>query len=377
MGGMAAAAALLRHGFEVEIHERSSELGEVGAGLQMLPNAVKVLRALSLEEALKRDACEPQYWTSLKWDTGELRFRDPFTGAEAKYGARYYTAHRADLHKMLMSLVPAKHIHLDRRCVGATTDGGVAVASFADGSAVEADAVIGADGIKSAVRESLFGADAPRFTGQTGWRAMVPIDLVPRRVGPGKSVALDPTDFTGWIGPGGHVICYPIRRGELYNIFAGQVSDTWTDESWSLSSSREEMMAAFAGWNEALVGMLASLDGCFKWGIWDREPLASWTRDRVTLLGDAAHPMMPTLAAGAGIAMEDGYALARNLAAHRGDIAAGLAVYDAERVPRASRVQLQARVQFDNNKKNPAPPPLDRSWIFSHDATQPHVVSGV
>src|SRR5262245_40596504 len=271
----------------------------------MLPNAVKVLRGLGLEDALRRDACEPQYWTSLQWDTGALRFRDPFVGAQEKFGARYYTAHRADLHRMLLSLVPEAKLHLGRRCTGSETRGGVATATFARGPASEAHAVIGADGIKSAVRESLFGADTPRFTGQTGWRAMVPMDLVPRRVGPGKSVALDPNDFTGWIGPGGHVICYPIRRGELYNIFAGQVSDKWTDESWSLSSSREEMLEAFSGWNEALLGMLNSLPSCFKWGIWDREPLTTWTKERVSLLGDAAHPMMPTLAAGAGIAMED------------------------------------------------------------------------
>jgi salicylate hydroxylase len=370
IGGMTAAAALHQQGIAFDVYERASSLGEVGAGLQILPNAVKVLKALGLERELLRDACPLKNWTSLHWDTGALRFREPLLAGHADYGAPYLTGHRADMHAMLMSKVPSARIHLSAVCTSVETRGNTAVARFADGREVEGDAVIGADGIKSVVRETLFGADQPRFTGQMAWRAMVPIDKVPTRVGPDKSVVIDPLDYSGWIGPGGHVVCYPIRRGEIYNIFAGQVSEAWVEESWSVSVTREEMIAAFAGWNEAIISMLGNVDGCFKWGIYDRDPLTTWTKGRVTLLGDAGHPMMPTLAAGAGISIEDGYALARNLAAHRDDVVAGLAAYDAERVPRASRVQLQARQQFANNKKKPAPPPLDRSWIFAHDATK-------
>ena len=174
----------------------------------------------------------------------------------------------------------------------------------------------------------------------------------------------------GWIGPAGHVICYPISGGKLYNIFAGHNSDVWVDESWTVTSSREEMLAAFVGWNPALVAMLNNIERCFKWGIYDRDPLPGWTIGRVALLGDAAHPMMPTLAQGAAISIEDGYAIARNLAAHADDLVEALASYNRERVPRATRVQLQARAQFENNKKHPAPPPLDRSWIFTYDATR-------
>lgn len=376
IGGLAAAAALRWRGFEVQVHERATGLGEVGAGLQLAPNAVKVLRALGLEQALRRVSSEPATWVSLEWDDASLRFREPLLGGRgAEFGAPYLMAHRADLHRLLQGLVPESCIRLGAECVGASSSDRGAVARFADGSEAEGDAVIGADGIRSAIRQSLFGADAPRFTGQICWRAMVPIDRVPTEVGPGGSVHVGRGDYVGWIGPIGHVICYPIRAGTAYNIFAGRVSDAWADESWSVPSSREEMLEAYAGWNDALLGMFRRVENCFKWGIHDRDPLPTWTRGRVALLGDAAHPMMPTLAQGAAISIEDGYALARNLARHGADVLAGLAAYDAERAPRAGRVQLQARRQFENNRKVPAPPPLSRDWIFEHDATRDPGVS--
>jgi salicylate hydroxylase len=200
------------------------------------------------------------------------------------------------------------------------------------------------------------------------WRCLVPIDCVPTRIGPGKSVAIGHDEYVGWIGPDGHVICYPIRGGALYNIFAGHVSDDWVEESWSVPSSVEELLAGYRGWNEALLEMLSHVEHCYKWGIRDRDPLPRWTEGRVTLLGDAAHPMMPTLAQGAAITLEDAYALSRNLE-RCDDPVQGLAAYEAERRPRASKVQLQAREQFQNNRKSPAPPPLSRDWIFAHDAT--------
>jgi len=154
------------------------------------------------------------------------------------------------------------------------------------------------------------------------------------------------------------------------NIFAGRVSEDWVEEAWAVPSSREELLTAYAGWNEALLGMFQNVGDVFKWGIFDRDPLERWTRGRATLLGDAAHPMMPTLAQGAAISMEDGYVLARHLDRNRDDPAAALRAYEDERRPRASRVQLQARTQFENNRKKPAPPPLSRDWIFTYDAAR-------
>ena len=197
----------------------------------------------------------------------------------------------------------------------------------------------------------------------------MPIEYVPTHVGPQGSVRLSPEDYVGWIGPTGHVICYPIRGGELYNLFVGYVSEQWQEESWTAKSSKSEMFAALSGWNDALLKMLDNVGDVYKWGIYDREPLDRWTKGRVTLMGDAAHPMMPTLAQGASITIEDAYTLARNLARGADDPAQALKSYERERLNRARRVQLQAREQFQNNRKHPAPPPLSRDWIFEHDAT--------
>jgi 2-polyprenyl-6-methoxyphenol hydroxylase-like FAD-dependent oxidoreductase len=400
IGGLAAACALHEQGFEVHVYERAGELGEAGAGLQLGPNAVKVLRALGIEEQLRPLACEPANIVSVAWDDAHLRFREPLKATAApQFGAPYLTAHRADLHALLQAKLPADSIHLNTRCTKVSTFDGAAravepgsgpvsgartleklprwplaslasaaVATFADGREVEADIVVGADGINSAVRDSLFGAQPARYTQQMAWRCIVPIDCVPTDIGPGKSVKIGRDEYVGWIGPDGHVICYPIRGGELYNIFAGHVSEEWVEESWSVPSSVDELLSGYRGWNAALIEMFGQVRHCYKWGIRDRDPLARWTQGRATLLGDAAHPMMPTLAQGAAITLEDAYALARNLARHENPDE-GLQAYERERRPRASRVQLQAREQFQNNRKAPAPPPLSRDWIFAHDAT--------
>ncbi|MEA3026066.1 MAG: hypothetical protein QOF91_1351 [Alphaproteobacteria bacterium] len=364
LGGLAAAGALRRQGCEVVVYERAPALGEVGAGIQLGPNAVKVLRALGIEQALRPLASEPVNYVSLAWDDAHLRYREPLRAIyAAQFGAPYLMAHRADLHRLLCEGLPSDGVRLGARCTGVTSTDGTAVANFADGSQVEADVIVGADGINSTVRESLFGVQPVRFTQQMAWRCIVPIECVPTHVG------IDRDEYVGWIGPDGHVICYPIRGGALYNIFAGHVTDQWVDESWAVASSVDELLAGYRGWNPALLEMLSQVSDCYKWGIRDRDPLPRWTQGSVTLLGDAAHPMMPTLAQGAAISLEDGVALARNLALHRDDPARGLAAYEAERRPRASRVVLQAREQFQNNRKNPAPPPLSRDWIFAHDAT--------
>ncbi len=369
IGGVGAAGALHKLGCEVQLYERASDLGEVGAGLQIGPNGVKVLQALGLDT---RGAwvAEPVDTVSLAWDDGHQRFREPMKAtAVQKYGAPYICAHRADLHRLLQEKVPARAIHTDMRCTGVATHDGHAVATFSDGSEIEADIVIGADGIRSVVREALFGVTPARYTEQMAWRGIISRDDVPARVGPNKSVEISHMDYCGWIGPNGHVICYPIRGGELYNMFIGHVSPEWVDESWTAPSTTQDILNAHKGWNDALLEMLSKVGDIYKWGIYDREPLTQWTKGRVALLGDAAHPMMPTLAQGASITLEDSYAVARNIARQADDPLAGLKAYEHERLDRARRVQLQARQQFDNNRKVPAPPPLSRDWIFEHDAT--------
>jgi salicylate hydroxylase len=372
IGGLAAAVALRQRGIEVALYERASKLEEVGAGLQIGPNGVKVLRALGLEDELMRNAFEPLSIMSLTWDEGRLRFREPLKAvAREKYGAPYMTAHRADLHNLLRRAAGDAPLHLGANCLGAETVNDVAVARFADGTTTEADVVVGADGIRSAIRAQHFGADRPRFTEMMAWRAIVPMDCVPTRVGPGGAVTLERGEYFGWIGPNGHVICYPIGvKGDKLNIFGGHVTEQWVEESWSIPSSREELIAAKAGWNEALLGMFRHVEHVFKWGIYDRDPQSRWTAGRVTLLGDAAHPTMPTLAQGANMAIEDGYVLARNLTRHGDDVETALQAYVAERQPRTTWVTLKSREQFANNRKASPPPFVDRTWLFVSDVTR-------
>ena len=369
IGGLTAAVALRRRGFEVALYERSARLEEVGAGLQIGPNGVKVLRALGLEDELMRNAFEPFSIMSVTWDEGRLRFRQPLKDvSRQKYGAPYMTAHRADLHNLLRRTVGDAPLHLGANCIGADTVNGAAVARFADGSTAEADVIVGADGIRSAIRAQHFGADRPRFTEMMAWRAIVPMECVPTRIGPNGEVAVPHGEYFGWIGPNGHVICYPIGvKGDRLNIFGGHVTAQWVEESWSVPSSREELIAAKAGWNEALIDMFRHVEQVFKWGIYDRDPLPQWSRGRVTLLGDAAHPTMPTLAQGANMAMEDGYVLARCLIRHGDDVETALKSYAAERKPRTDWVTLKSREQFANNRKTSPPPFVDRSWLFVND----------
>ena len=372
IGGLAAAVALRQRGFEVALYERSAKLEEVGAGLQIGPNGVKVLRALGLEDELMRNAFEPFSIMSVTWDDGRLRFRQPLKDvSRQKYGAPYLTAHRADLHNLLRRAVGDAPLHLGANCVGANTVNDTAIARFADGSAAEADIIIGADGIRSVVRAQHFGEGHPRFTEMMAWRAIVPMDCVPTRIGPDGSVEVPHGEYFGWIGPNGHVICYPIGvKGDRLNIFGGHVTTEWVEESWSVPSSREELIAAKAGWNEALLDMFRHVEQVYKWGIYDRDPLPHWTAGRVTLLGDAAHPTMPTLAQGANMAIEDGYVLARLLAQYRDDLETALKVYPEQRKPRTDWVTLKSREQFANNRKSSPPPFVDRTSLFVNDVVR-------
>ena len=370
MGGLSAASALRQRGIEVHVYERAMMLGEVGAGLQLGPNSYRIFRALGLEETFRQNAFEPINNVSLKWDDASVRFREPMRGPMIeRFGAPYMTAHRGDLHRILRETLPEDTFHLGKICTGAENHGEAAVAHFADGTSVEADVIIGADGIRSAIRAQHFGADKPRWTEQMAWRCIVPVDCVPKAFGPNKTTSIARNEYFGWLGPDGHVICYPIGNGDMLNIFAGHVSIDWVEESWSAASTKEELIAGYAGWNEALLEIYSNVTHVFKWGIFDRDPVPEWQTGRICLLGDAAHPTMPTLAQGANMAIEDGWVLGHCLDNSRDDPGAGLRAFVRQRQPRTARVTLTSRQQFANNRMVPPPPPIDRSWIFDYDVT--------
>lgn len=370
IGGLAAALALRRRGGEVALFEQARESGDVGAGLQIGPNAVKVLRALGLDRPVAEVSSELGNMVELTWNEGKLRSLTPLgRTSREKFGAPYLTAHRADLHRVLYEALPPNCVTFGKHCTGVTAHGKSAVVRFADGGEVEADAVIGSDGIHSVVRRSVFGPDRPLFTGQIFWRGTLGMDRI-------KGLGLDQfgpdfslNDYVSWLGPTGRVLCYPMYQGRVLNIAAGYVTEEWTAESWSAASTREEVLAAYPGWDERLLAIFRVVERWFKWGVFDRDPMARWSLGAVSLLGDAAHPMHPTLAQGAAMAIEDAYVLAECLHRHEEDLPLGLQDYETRRKPRTRRAQLQARQQFRNNLTVPPPPRLERDWIFSFDAT--------
>lgn len=388
IGGLTAAHALLRRGFEVTVHEAAPELKEIGAGVALGPNAMKALRSLGLEAQVRAVGWEnpnPGAPALRNWRNGHVistsAGRDFMV---QRYGASGCTVHRADLLDVLGADLPKERIMLGARCTGVETNNGVARALFNDGSSVEADVIIGADGIHSVVRNSLFGPDAPRFTGKICWRCLVPVDAVPEFRNGGST----------WLGPHGAVVVYLVRRGELINVVAHYDNDTWTEESWIRECDRQEVIDNYAGWDPLLLRLFASSEKHYKWALYDRDPLPRWTKGRVTILGDAAHPMLPYLGQGACQAMEDGCVLAAALAATPHDLPGALQVYERARRPRASRVVLASRERgVDNHLVSPLAA-LKRDvmiavrrrfsrdltgrgsgWIFDYDAGSDSVLS--
>ena len=201
--------------------------------------------------------------------------------------------------------------------------------------------MIGADGIRSAVRARLFGPDAPRFTGCVCWRGLVPMEALEHHP--------KAAEMTAWWGPHGHVVHYRVRRGELVNFVAHYDSDAWTEESWTRECSRAELIATYARWHDSLLRLFESSERYYKWALFDRDPLEAWGRGRVTLLGDAAHPMLPYLAQGAAMAVEDGCVLAACLEAMPDDPAGALRAYESLRMPRTRRAQLGSRQRATEN----------------------------
>lgn len=342
LGGAAAALALHRRGIEVALYEKAAELGEIGAGLSLSPNALKALRYLDVEQAAISVGVQSVEQVIRSFRSGRVIARPKRSGdIEERYGASFLTIHRADLLDALLAPLPDRLIHLDAACTRVEKRDGIAVAHFDDGRSAEADIVVGADGIHSAVRDSLFGPVAPHFTGCICWRG-----LVPREVLADQRHA---EEMTAWWGPHGHVVHYPVRRGELVNFVAHFDSDGWTDESWTYECDRSELMETYAGWNRKLLGLIEGSEKYYKWALYDRDPLDSWTKGRITLLGDSAHPMLPYLGQGACMAMEDACILAESIGRAPDDLPAALQDYERLRKPRTTRAQNGSRFRARQN----------------------------
>ncbi len=338
IGGLTAAIAMHRRGIEVEVYEQSAQIGEIGAGVSLSPNAIKAFRALGLDRQIAAIGFESDNQVVRAWNSGDVLSKVFRKGVYQKeFGAPYLSVHRADLVEVLRQQLPDHAIHLNARCTDVETAGNVARARFADGAEIDADLIVGADGIRSAVRQSLFGQDKPRFTGSVCWRGLVPLDAFP----PG----LISTDLTLYMGPRSHVIHFMVRRGTLINFVAHVETDAWTQESWTQECDRSEVMETFAGWHEPLLRLLGSSERYYKWALYDRDPLDRWSKGRVTLLGDAAHAMLPHIGQGACMAIEDGYALADFVSQHPEDLAEALRQYERLRLPRTRRAVLEARAR--------------------------------
>jgi 6-hydroxynicotinate 3-monooxygenase len=358
MGGLAVAGTLRRVGFtNVRVYEQASRFARIGAGIQMMPNSMKVLRGIGVEDRLRRVAFAPYSHLNRKWDTGEVMNELPMP--ESLYGAPYLCMHRADLHDALASVVPSEIVHLNKKLVALAQTGREVTLAFADGARESANLVIAADGVHSTVRDLILGPEKPLHKGRVAYRAVFPASLMR-----GKDIG---ASRTKWWGPDRHIVIYYTKadRSEIYFVTSVPEPAEWmTRESWSAKGDVRQLRAEYEGFHGDVRAVLNACPDCHKWAILEREPLPSWSEGRVVLLGDACHPMTPYMAQGAATSIEDAAILARCLEAARDhDVEAALARYEAHRKPRTSRIQAisSANTWMQQGEQ-------DTSWLYGYDA---------
>ena len=320
-------------GCDVEVYEQAPELKEVGAGLQLSANGTRALYALGVGEELKALSCEASAKEIRLWNTGETwKLFDLGSVSIERYGYPYLTVYRPDLLDALASAVGrhrAQAIHVGSKGLGFIQDADRVQLRLDDGSSVSGDVLIGADGVHSMVRQVLFGQDKPQFTGIIAWRGIVPMERLPRHMA--RMVGVN------WVGPGGHFVHYPLRAGKVMNFVGARERADWRVESWSARGTTEELAADFAGWHGEVQELIRNIPVPYKWALMVRPPMERWTVGRVTLLGDACHSMVPFLAQGAVMAIEDGFMLGRALGTLDGDIPSRLERYENARRERTRR----------------------------------------
>jgi salicylate hydroxylase len=333
IGGLFAANALIAHGLNVSVHEQAPVLGEIGAGVFLTPNSVRQLQRIGLGPSVEKFGARvgphSHYFRHDGAPIAPVQVTDS-SGWNATFGM-----HRADLVEMLAKALPPDVVHTGRRGTGFEQTGETARASFADGTVAEADVVIAADGIHSEFRPYVAPPSRPVFHGSIAYRGVLPHRLIPHW----------PTDsWLMWLGKAKHFLTFPVRSGELINYVGFVPADEEMKESWSAPGDPDVLRREFEGWDPRIGSLLKEVKSTFRWALYDREPLPAWTKGRLTLLGDAAHPMLPHLGQGANQSIEDGMALATILAqAGRGNALAALLAYEQLRRERVAAVQRGAR----------------------------------
>jgi 2-polyprenyl-6-methoxyphenol hydroxylase-like FAD-dependent oxidoreductase len=357
MGGLSAAATLRHFGMDVQVYEQAPRFARIGAGIQMMPNSMRVLRQIGIEQRLRGVSFAPHSHLNRVWDTGEVTRELPMP--EDLYGAPYLCMHRGDLHDALLSALPAEIIHLDKKLIGLDQSVGQVTLTFADGSRAHADAVVGADGVHSVARDIIIGPDVPLHKGRIAYRGVFPSALMNGTdIGPSR---------TKWWGIDRHIVIYYTNKAcsELYFVTSVPEPAEWvTSESWSAKGDVKELRQAYAGFHPDVRAVLDACPDCHKWAILEREPLLRWSVGRVVLLGDACHPMTPYMAQGAATAIEDAATLARCLDETDGeDIEGSFQRYEAHRKPRTSLIQAISSANTWMKEGS-----SDTGWLYGYDA---------
>ncbi len=374
LGGLAAAAFLHQAGIPAVVYEQARELREVGAGIMVPPNAARMLRRLGVLGAFSERAVQLETgWEFRRWQDGTVLSAQDLTAKSARlYGEHTYTVHRADLLDVIKRAVPAEAVRLGKRLDGfSASEAGVRL-EFADGERAWADVLVGADGIHSVIRAALAESAPPAHSGMCAFRALVPAATAPQYARrPAQAV---------WLGPGRHVVHYPVGAGEFVNVVAVAPAGGYATESWTATATVAEFLATFEGWDDRLTSLIKAASTPGRWALLIRQPLPRWTWGPVTLLGDAAHPMLPFLGQGAAQAFEDAAVLASCLASGQRDPAQALRRYESARIGRASRVQEGSHARADYNHLPDGPeqrardealraadPLAANEWIYAHD----------
>lgn len=357
IGGLTAALALRQAGIDAVVLEQASRYGRVGADINLTPNAVRALDGLGLGDQLRQNASRPSFRISRSWDTGEETSRLAMSDeAERKYGSPQLTLHRADLLSILEAALPSSTVSLGTQVLSTGQDGEHVTVNFASGMCRSFDLVIGADGIHSAVRRSLFGAEHPRFTGVVAFRAVVPANRLSRQTNKGA--------FTKWWGwdQNTQIVTFPLGpMGDIF-VFATIGQESWTEESWTMPGDVVELRELYAGFHPEARELLEACDSVLKTALYEREPMPSWSKERSVLLGDACHPMLPFMAQGAGMAIEDAVVLSRCLSNSSGRFEAGILAYETARQERTAKIQLGSRANTWLRDGGNA------DWVYGYDA---------